>query len=52
MAALLKSLCFMFNISFLPKYRVKYYDYMVKVVEWDIAGYFIHFSLVADNMPL
>ena len=35
MAALLKSLFFVFNISFLPKYRVKYYDYD-KVVEWDI----------------
>ena len=29
MAALLKSLFFLFNISFLPKYRVKYYDYTV-----------------------
>ena len=50
MAALLKSLFFVFNISFLPKYRVKYYDYNGKVVEWDmmklvcIAGYFINFS--------
>ena len=30
MAALLNSLVFVFNISFLPKYRVKYYDYIVK----------------------
>ena len=37
MAALLKSFVFMFNISFLPKYHVKYYDYNYgKVVEWDI----------------
>ena len=35
MTALLTSLFFVFNISFLPKYRVKYYDYG-KVVEWDI----------------
>ena len=27
MAALLKSLFFLFNISFLPKYRVNYCDY-------------------------
>ena len=30
MAALLNSLFFLFNISFLPKYRVKYYYYIVK----------------------
>ena len=30
MAALLKSLFFVFNISFLPKYRVKCYDDIVK----------------------
>ena len=30
MAALLNSLFFVFKISFLPKYSVKYYDYMVK----------------------
>ena len=30
MAALLNSLFFVFKISFLPKSRVKYYDYIVK----------------------
>ena len=30
MAALLNSLSFAFKNSFLPKYRVKYYDYIVK----------------------
>ena len=30
MAALLNSLSFAFPNSFLPKYRVKYYDYIVK----------------------
>ena len=30
MAALLNSLFFMFKISSLPKYRVKYYDYIIK----------------------
>ena len=35
MAALLNSLAFAFKISFLPKYRVKYYDYNCKVVQWD-----------------
>ena len=30
MAALLNSLSFAFANSFLPKYRVKYYDYIVK----------------------
>ena len=30
MAALLNSLFFVFKISFLPKYRVIYYDYIVK----------------------
>ena len=28
MVALLNSLCFVFKISVLPKYRVKYYDYI------------------------
>ena len=32
MAALLNSLFFVFKISFLPKYRVKYYDYIVNRV--------------------
>ena len=32
MAALLNSLSFAFTNSFLPKYRVKYYDYIV--VKW------------------
>ena len=36
MAALLNSLFFMFKIFFLPKYRIIYYDYIVKVVQWDI----------------
>ena len=37
MATLLNSLSFMFEISFLPKYRVIYYDYnYCKVVQWDI----------------
>ena len=56
MAALLKSLFFVFNISFLPKYRVKYYDYKKgKVVDWDmmqlvcIVGYFINFSFKDGN---
>ena len=30
MAALLNSLSFAFTNSFLPKYRVKYYDYVIK----------------------
>ena len=30
MAALLNSLFFAFTNSFLPKYRVKYYDYIIK----------------------
>ena len=30
MATLLNSLFFVFNIFFLPNYRVKYYDYIVK----------------------
>ena len=51
MAALLKSLFFVFNISFLCNYRIKYYDYC-KMVEWDIMqllcidGYFLHFSWI------
>ena len=38
MATLLNSLSFVFKISFLPKYRVIYYDYILlhKVVQWDI----------------
>ena len=37
MAALLNSLSFAFTNAFLPKYRVKYYDYnYCKVVERDI----------------
>ena len=39
MAALLKSLFFVFNISFLPKYCVKYYDYIVKKGSFYIAQY-------------
>ena len=30
MAILLISLLFLFEISFLPKYRVNYYDYIIK----------------------
>ena len=30
MAILLTSLRFVFKISFLPKYRVNYYDYIIK----------------------
>ena len=30
MAALLNSLSFAFTHSFLPNYRVKYYDYIIK----------------------
>ena len=30
MAILLTSLLFVFEISFLPKYRVNYYDYIIK----------------------
>ena len=50
MAALLKSLFFVFNISFLRNYRIKYYDYYCKMVEWDIMQlvcidvYFLNFS--------
>ena len=36
MAILLTSLLFVFEISFLLKYRVNYYDYYYKVVLWDI----------------
>ena len=43
MATLLNSLFFMFKISFLPKYRVKHYDYIVKS-----DGYFLHFSFNTD----
>ena len=35
MATLLNSLHFVFKIVFLPNYHVKYYDYIVKVVQWD-----------------
>ena len=55
MAALLNSLVFVFKISFLPKYRVKYYDYhYCKVMHWVvmqlvcIAGYFLN---VKCNLP-
>ena len=54
MAALLKSLFFVCNISFLRNYRIKYYDYnfYCKMVEWDIMylvcidGYFLNFSFL------
>ena len=36
MAALLNSSFFAFTNSFLPKYRVKYYDYIIK---WCSGGY-------------
>ena len=38
MAILLTSLLFVFEISFLPKYRVNYYDYSIEYVKmlWDI----------------
>ena len=38
MAALLKSLFFVFNISFLPKYCVKYYDYISGRVGYNVIG--------------
>ena len=38
MAALLNSLSFMFTNSFLPKYRVKYYDYISGPVGYDVIG--------------
>ena len=50
MAALLNSLFFVFKISILPNYHVKYYDYIVKWCSGDImklvciAGYFLNFS--------
>ena len=53
MAAPLILIFFVFNISFLPKYRVKCYDYYCKVVECDImqlvctAGYFLNVSFKA-----
>ena len=37
MAILLTSLLFMFKISFLPKYRVNYYDYSGKVVTFQVS---------------
>ena len=36
MASLLNSLSFAFANSFLPKDRVKYYDYNCKVMQWGI----------------
>ena len=51
MAILLTSLLFVFEISFLPQYRVNYYDYIIKwcfgiQCNWCvcIAGYCPHFS--------
>ena len=43
MAALLNLLFFVFNISFLPKYRVIYYDYIVKsgAVGYDVIGVYL-----------
>ena len=39
MAAPLNSLSFAFANSFLPKYRAKYYDYIVKgVVMYNVIG--------------
>ncbi len=38
MAILLTSLLFVFDISFLPKYRVNYYDYIVKWCSRIIIG--------------
>ena len=39
MAALSNSLFFVFNISFLPKHRVKYYDYIVQcAVGYNVIG--------------
>ena len=39
MAALLNSLSFAFANSFLPKYRVKYYDYTVSgAVGYNVIG--------------
>ena len=38
MAALLNSLYFAFTDSFLPKYRVKYYDYKSGAVGYDVIG--------------
>ena len=36
MATLLNGLSFVFKITFLPKYRVIYYVYYCKVVQWHI----------------
>ena len=36
MVTLLNSLCFVFKILFLPKYCVKYHDY---IVNWYAVGY-------------
>ena len=44
MAALLKSLFFVFKISFLPKYRVIYYD-CCKVMQWDICNWCVSLDI-------
>ena len=55
MAALLNKLFFVFKISLLRDYRVKYYDYIVKVVQFNsmrlvrITGYFLNFSFIKQN---
>ena len=38
MAALLNSLSFAFTNSFLPKYRVKYYDHITVEVGYNVIG--------------
>ena len=38
MAALLNSLSFASTHSLLPKYRVKYYDYIVKWCSYNVIG--------------
>ena len=55
MATLSNSLSFVFKKKFLPKYRVIYYDYYGKVVQWDImklvciAGYCLNVSFKQVN---
>ena len=45
MAKPLNSLCFVFNILFLPNYSVKYYDYIIKRSTTSGAGgYLLNFS--------
>ena len=49
MATLLSSLFFMFKISLLSNYRVKYYDYIVKwcnglACNWCVSLYWLNFS--------